>query len=157
MKVPFLDLSVSNVNLRKKLLRRVNKILLSGKILPGIELQGFDISQYAIKSSKSLIKKNLYKHDARKKFKYRENYFDLVVSFGTLHNFEINHLFNSIKEIERVGKKKYIMVESYRNNLELFNLQCWALTCESFFSVNEWKWIFKHVGYSGDYEFIFFN
>ena len=124
--------------------------------MPGIELQGFDISQYAIKSSKSLIKKNLYKHDARKKFKYRENYFDLVVSFGTLHNFEINHLFNCIKEIERVGKKKYIMVESYRNNLELFNLQCWALTCESFFSKSEWKWIFNHVGYKGHFEFIYF-
>ena len=25
------------------------------------------------------------------------------------------------------------MVESYRNEKELFNLQCWALTCESFF------------------------
>ena len=24
------------------------------------------------------------------------------------------------------------MLESYRNELELFNLQCWALTCESF-------------------------
>ena len=87
----------------------------------------------------------------------QKNYFDLVISMATLHNFEINHLFNCIKEIERVGKKKYIMVESYKNNKELFNLQCWALTCESFFSVNEWKWIFKHVGYSGDYEFIFFN
>ena len=25
------------------------------------------------------------------------------------------------------------MIESYRNNKELFNLQCWALTCNSFF------------------------
>jgi len=76
---------------------------------------------------------------------------------ATLHNLEIDNLFNCMKEIERVGKKKYIMVESYKNNKELFNLQCWALTCESFFSVSAWKWIFKHVEYSGDYEFIFFN
>ena len=49
------------------------------------------------------------------------------------------------------------MTESYRNNSELFNLQCWALTCESFFSVDEWKWIFKKFKYSGDYEFIYFE
>ena len=127
------------------------------KILPGIEIYGFDISKHAIKNSKNLIKKNLYIYDARKKFKHKTNYFDLVISLGTLHNFEINHIFNSIKEIERVGKKKYIMVESYRNNLELFNLQCWALTCESFFSTSEWKWIFNKSGYSGDFEFIFFS
>ena len=34
-----------------------------------------------------------------------------------IFNFE-----KAIKEIERVGKKKYIMLESYRNNKELFNL-----------------------------------
>ena len=49
------------------------------------------------------------------------------------------------------------MTESYRNNKELFNLQCWALTCESFLSVREWKWIFNQVKYKGDYEFIFFE
>ena len=49
------------------------------------------------------------------------------------------------------------MVESYRNNMELFNLQCWALTCESFFSKSEWEWIFKEFNYTGDYEFIFFR
>ena len=48
------------------------------------------------------------------------------------------------------------MVESYRNEEELFNLQCWALTCESFFSYKEWKWIFKKFNYKGDYEFIYF-
>lgn len=63
----------------------------------------------------------------------------------------------SIKEINNIAKKKYIMVESYRNNKELFNLQCWALTCESFFSKNEWKWLFKNSGYNGDYEFIYFE
>ena len=127
------------------------------KILPKIKIEGFDISKYAIREAKKFLKTGLYLYDGKKKFKYKKNYFDLVISMATLHNFEIDNLFNCIKEIERVGKKKYIMVESYKNNKELFNLQCWALTCDSFFSVNEWKWIFKHIGYSGDYEFIFFN
>jgi hypothetical protein len=49
------------------------------------------------------------------------------------------------------------MVESYRSERELFNLQCWALTAESFFDADEWIWIFAHFGYTGDYEFIYFE
>ena len=49
------------------------------------------------------------------------------------------------------------MVESYRNEKELFNLQCWALTAESFFDSKEWEWIYEEYGYSGDYEFIYFE
>ena len=49
------------------------------------------------------------------------------------------------------------MVESYTTNEELFNLQCWALTCETFLSKDQWIWLLKEFGYNGDYEFIFFN
>ena len=49
------------------------------------------------------------------------------------------------------------MVESYKTEKELFNLQCWALTAQAFFSVQEWEWIFKQYRYRGDYEFIFFS
>ena len=49
------------------------------------------------------------------------------------------------------------MVESYRSEQEQFNLQCWALTCESFFDVDEWIRLFDRFGYTGDYEFIFFE
>ena len=69
----------------------------------------------------------------------------------------VNELKKAINEIERVGKKAFILVESYRNEKELFNLQCWALTCNSFFSNNEWKWLFKEFNYKGDYEFIYFE
>ena len=40
---------------------------------------------------------------------------------------------------------------------ELFNLQCWALTAESFFDPETWVWIFNQFGYQGDYEFIYFE
>ena len=40
---------------------------------------------------------------------------------------------------------------------ELFNLQCWALTCESFLCTKEWLWLYKSFNYNGDYEFIFFE
>ena len=127
------------------------------KLLPNIKLIGFDISNYAIKNCKSEIKNEIYRYDAKKKLKYNNNYFDLVISFGTLHNLKLDKLFSCIKEIERVGKQKFIMVESYRNDQELFNLQCWALTCETFLSEDQWIWFYKHADYRGDYEFIYFK
>jgi len=51
----------------------------------------------------------------------------------------------------------YIMLEGYRNEQVLFNLQCWALTAESLFDTAEWVWLYRHFGYSGDYEFIYFE
>ena len=126
-------------------------------ILPDIKIYGFDISSYAISKSKNTVKKNLFVYNASKKFPFRNKKFDLAISLATLHNLNIDGLFSSIREIERVAKKKYIMVESYNNYQELFNLQCWALTCRSFFSIKDWKWIFKTNRYKGDFEFICFK
>ncbi len=127
------------------------------KILPKIKIKGFDISAYAIKNSKKEIKKYLFRHDVKRKFPFKKKDFDLVISLGCLHNLKIFDLEKSLNEISRVGKKQYIMVESFRNDKELFNLQCWALTAESFLHVLEWKWTLKKFNYEGDYEFIFFE
>ena len=126
------------------------------KLLPNIFISGFDISKYAISKSPKDIKKKLFVHDAKKNFPFKNKKFDLVISLALIHNLNIYELKNCLKEISRVGKKQYIMTESYRNNQELFNLQCWALTCESFFSPDEWRWIFKESRYKGDYELIYF-
>jgi hypothetical protein len=63
----------------------------------------------------------------------------------------------ALGEIERVGKRGYVMLESYRDELELFNLECWALTAESLLDEGEWIWLYDHFGYTGDYEFIYFE
>ena len=127
------------------------------KLQPGLIIHGFDISNYALKRVKKNKNLKVFKYKAEKKFPYKKKSFDLVISLATLHNLKLFDLVNSIKEIERVGKKKYIMVESFTNDKQLFNLQCWALTCQTFLSVNEWKWLYKKMKYKGDYEFIFFN
>ncbi|MDC3130690.1 class I SAM-dependent methyltransferase [bacterium] len=127
------------------------------KLLPNIKVWGLDISDHALNSAHQEIKPFLSKFDCRKYLNFQDNEFDLAISLGTLHNFKINELQIGLSEIERVSKKSYLMVESYRNNLELFNLQCWALTCESFYDKPSWVWLFSHFGYKGDYEFIYFE
>lgn len=127
------------------------------KILPKVTISGFDISRYAISKSPKEIKNYLNVADAKNKFNYKNNQFDFAMSLGCIHNLEIFEIKNFLHEISRVSKKQYIMTESYRSNAELFNLQCWALTCESFFSPKEWLWLFNEFKYKGDYEFIFFE
>ena len=127
------------------------------KLLPDSEIRGFDISRYAVENSKEEIRSGLFVHDAKDNYPFYDKEFDLVFSITTFHNLKIFDLKNALKEIDRVGKNKYIVVESYRNEQELFNLECWALTCQSFFSKDEWEWIFNEFGYSGDYEFIYFK
>ena len=126
-------------------------------ILPELRVSGFDVSEYGISHADDKIKKNLFIHKAQDIFPFKDNEFDFVMSTNCLHNLQIFDLKLAVQEIERVGKKAYIALEGYRNEEELFNLQCWALTCESFFSTEEWSWLFKNFDYNGDYEFIFFE
>jgi SAM-dependent methyltransferase len=127
------------------------------KLLPECTIKGLDISEYAITYGKEEIRKDLMVGRAQDPYPFQNNEFDLTVSFTTLHNLKVFELKLALAEVERVSKNKFIVVESYRNELELFNLQCWALTCESFFDPDEWCWLYDQFGYTGDYEFIFFE
>ena len=126
-------------------------------LLPDLRVKGFDISKHGLNEAKENLKEDLFIHKAQEKYPFEDNEFDLVISLACLHNLRIFDLKTALGEIERVGKSGYIMLESYRNELEQFNLQCWALTCESFFDEEEWEWVYNHFGFTGDYEFIYFE
>ena len=91
------------------------------------------------------------------KLPWPDNYFDIAFSFNTLHNLYNFELFDALKEINRVSKKKFITVESYRNEKEKANLLYWQVTCEAFHNPESWRWLFETNGYTGDYSFIYFE
>lgn len=124
---------------------------------PHLEIVGMDISSHAFEGATELVKPHLIFNKAQDKYPFNDDEFDLVISLGALHNLRLFELKAALGEIERVGKNGFVMVESYRTEQELFNLQCWALTCESFLDEQEWTWIYQEFGYSGDYEFIYFE
>ena len=127
------------------------------KIMPQAEIFGIDISEYAVANSKEEIKSSLIVGDAAS-LPYEDNYFDLVISINTLHCLEAPHLYKALKEMERVGKdKKYLCVESYRNEEEKANLLYWQVSCEAFNTPSEWNWWFNLAEYNGDYSFIYFE
>lgn len=127
------------------------------RAVPGLEVAGLDISQYAIDNAREGVKPFLRQGEA-KKLPFADKSFDLVISITTLHNLYCFDLYPALQEIERVGKKnKYICVESYRSEEEKANLLYWQLTCEMFCTPEEWDWWFKLTGYTGDHSFIYFE
>ena len=126
-------------------------------LIPDLHVIGIDSSEYCLENAKVEMLPFIFKHDAKEYLPFKDNEFDLVISLGTLHNLRIPFLKIALSEMERVGNNGYLMLESYRNEIELFNLQCWALTAESFFDQDEWIWLYQNFGYYGDYEFIYFE
>jgi len=127
------------------------------KLLPNSEIRGIDISSYAYENAKEEVKKDIVIGSCAE-LPWDDNYFDYVFSINTLHNLYNFDLYSSLFEMNRVAKSnKYICVESYRNELEKMNLLYWQVTCESFYTPNEWNWIFNQTNYDGDYSFIYFE
>ncbi|MDE7132077.1 MAG: class I SAM-dependent methyltransferase [Lachnospiraceae bacterium] len=127
------------------------------QVVPGLAVYGIDISQYALEHAKEEIRDRL-KYGQAQRIPFQDNEFDLVISLATLHNLKVYELKEAIQEIERVGKgNSYIMVESFRNDREEVNMLYWQLTCASYYSIDEWEWLYCEWGYTGDYSFIFFE
>ncbi|MBF0295818.1 MAG: class I SAM-dependent methyltransferase [Magnetococcales bacterium] len=127
------------------------------RALPGITVAGLDISAYGLQHAKEEVRPFLTLGNATA-LPYPDQSFDLVLSAGTLHNLYCYDLEKAIREIERVGRRaKLIMVESYRNEREKANLLYWQLTCESFYTPQEWQWWYERCGYTGDWDFIYFE
>jgi len=125
-------------------------------LIPGIQVQGLDISQYAIDHAHPSIKQFLTKGSAES-LPYDNLEFDLAFSLNTFHNLYCSQLFLALKEIMRVSTGSYICVESYRSEIEKQNLLYWQVTCEAFLTPEEWRWWFALTGYNRDYGFIYFN
>ncbi len=127
------------------------------QVVPGLSVSGIDISQYALEHAKEEVR-DVLQYGQAQAIPFQDNEFDLVISLATLHNLKIYELQKAVREIERVSKgNSYIMVESFRNDREEVNMLYWQLTCASYYSVDEWEWIYKEWGYTGDYSFIFFE
>lgn len=125
--------------------------------LPGLEVAGIDISEYAIANAKEEVRPFLQVGNAID-LPFGDHTFDLVVSFNTLHNLRIFDLRRALQQIQRVGKKsKYVVVDTFRNEREKVNLLYWQLTCRCFYTPPEWEWIFQESGYTGDHGFIWYE
>ncbi len=126
------------------------------QVVPGIEVVGIDISEYALQNAKAEVKDRLQLGNVVS-LPFADASFDLAYSITTLHNLYTYDLHRALGELQRVATDKYMMTESYRNEQEKVNLLYWQLTCRAFHTPAEWEWLFSQAGYSGDYSYIFFE
>ena len=121
------------------------------KNIPGIKVNGMDISEYAIENSLKEIKEDLIVGNATN-LPYEDNSFDVVISINTVHNLDIENCAKALKEIQRVSKKhSFITVDAYRNDKEKESMYAWNLTAKTIMSVEEWVNFFDKNDYKGDY------
>lgn len=126
-------------------------------LMPELELVGVDRSKYALMNPPQGFSGTLMHGDIRQGLSFSLKEFDLVISLGTLHNLTLRELAKVLPQIQDIGKQAYVMVESFRNEAEWFNLCAWCLTAESLMRPEDWCFLYDECGYKGDYEFIYFT
>lgn len=121
------------------------------QMIPGIKVNGIDISEYAINNAMEDMKPYLSKANATN-LPFEDNSFDVVISINTIHNLEREECGKALQEIERVSRgNSFITVDAYRNKEEQLRMEAWNLTAKTIMSVEDWVAFFAKVGYTGDY------
>ena len=121
------------------------------KALPGLTVNGIDISEYAIKNAMDEVKPFLSVGNAKDLSIFKDKEFDLVISINTIHNLPLNECKQALREIRRVGKNAFIENDAWRTDEEKERMNIWNLTGETYMHVDDWKKLFEEVGYTGDY------
>ena len=120
-------------------------------IIPGIKSYGVENHSYALKKAvkckSKLIKSEYYK------LPYKNKSFDFVIAFNSLYMQNLGDVIKSLKEIERVSKKSYVILASGENDKERNKIDRWTLIGTSSLLKKEWKTLCKKIKFSGDYYF----
>jgi SAM-dependent methyltransferase len=116
-----------------------------------IDAYGIDISDYAIQCSPEEVAGRLQRGSAER-LPFPDSFFDLVVSFNTLHNLERDGVVLALREINRVSRgKSFVQVDSYETEDQKNLFEAWVLTAKFHDFPDGWLELFKLAGYSGDY------
>ncbi len=125
----------------------VKDLMTAGKML---DVRGIDISEYAIENCLVDVAHRLQVGTAEN-LPFANKSFDLIISINTLHNLPRAGVIKALREIERVGKQAYIVVDSYYTPDEKALFESWQLTAETHMYPSEWTQLFEEAGYRGYY------
>ncbi len=121
------------------------------QLMPRLNVAGIDVSSYAIENAVESMRPFLKVGDARE-LPFETGSFDLVVSINTVHNLPIEDCRTSLREIQRVTRgSAFVTMDAWRNEDERQRLLKWNLTALTYMHVDDWKELFRGVGYQGDY------
>ena len=94
-------------------------------LLPGIKSYGIENHPYAIKNAVNCKSKLILSDYTKLPFKNKS--LDFVIAFNSLYMQNLGDVIKSLKEIERVSKKSYIVLASGENDEERNKFYKWTL------------------------------
>jgi SAM-dependent methyltransferase len=120
------------------------------QLVPGISVCGLDISSYALEHVMGSLRGRTVRGNAAA-LPFASRSFDVVISINTIHNLERDPCAAALREIERVGARKYVQVDSWLSEQQRQDFADWQLTARTYFDPDGWRTLFDEAGYSGDY------
>ena len=122
---------------------------------PDATVKGYEMSQYPIDHAMPSIKDDIIL-GAFEKLPFSDHEFDIVIAIGVVYSLTLRDCISCLKEIQRVGKgKSFITIGAYydEKSKRLFK-DCWSLLGSTVLHVDEWIYVLKEAGYTGDYTFV---
>lgn len=124
-------------------------------LIPGAEIKGVDVSNYAKENSIESMQDNIVVANANN-LPFPDDYFDLVIAINTLHNLPLIDCKQAFREISRVTKNNsFVMNDAWRDAKGKQSMLNWNLTALTYMSCGDWEELFKEVDYKGDYYWFF--
>ena len=119
--------------------------------VPGLEVFGVDISEYALLTCPQQVVGRLHLGSADH-LPFPDGSFSCVLSLDTIHNFPRDRAKIALQEIQRLsGGKAFVRVDSYRTPEQKKVFESWVLTAEFHDYPEGWINLFEEAGYTGDY------
>jgi ubiquinone/menaquinone biosynthesis C-methylase UbiE len=119
--------------------------------LPGLEVFGLDISEYALMNCPRDVVGRLLLGNADH-LPFPDGSFDCVISLDTIHNLPRRRAVEALHEIQRLSAgRAYVRVDSYRTPEQKAVFESWVLTAEFHDYPEGWLKLFSEAGYTGDY------
>lgn len=119
--------------------------------LPGLEVYGLDISEYALMNCHENVVGRLHLGSADS-LPFPDGSFDAVISLDCVHNLPRERAKVALQEIQRLsGGKAFVRVDSYRTPEQKAIFESWVLTAEFHDYPEGWLKLFEEAGYTGDY------
>jgi ubiquinone/menaquinone biosynthesis C-methylase UbiE len=120
--------------------------------LPGLEVFGADISEYALMNCHPDVVGRLQLGSAEH-LSFPDNSFAAVICLDTIHNLPRPRAKRALQEIQRLsGGRAFVRVDSYRTPEQKAVFESWVLTAEFHDYPQGWVALFDEAGYTGDYD-----
>ncbi|MFI4986630.1 MAG: class I SAM-dependent methyltransferase [Alphaproteobacteria bacterium] len=126
-------------------------------VLPGIEVWGLDISDYAIRHCIADAAGRIVRASCDR-LPFADGSFELALAINTIHNLDPERCVEAVRELQRVSPRAgFIQVDAFRTPEERQLFEDWMLTAKTYLQPEKWLELYRRAGYTGDYYWTIFS